>query len=142
VREYTEKYYLPLAEKYVARSSDKGVAGTRIVQAQKELTNKWNEIHFGEVKSNHIENGYSFSAMIYLAGINPDNILIELYADGKDEVQAERIEMKLQSPVGEMHVYHAEIITRRQPNDYTVRVIPRYENITVPLEDNHIIWQQ
>jgi starch phosphorylase len=142
VREYTEKYYLPLAEKYVARSSDKGVAGTRIVQAQKKLTNKWNEIHFGEAKSNHIENGYSFTAMIYLAGINPANILVELYADGKDEVEAERIEMKLQSQVNEMHVYHAEIVTGRQPNNYTVRVIPRYENITVPLEDNHIIWQQ
>ncbi|MDQ2862872.1 MAG: hypothetical protein M3R50_04325, partial [Bacteroidota bacterium] len=61
-------------------------------------------------------------------------------ADGKDEAKAERIEMKLQSPGNEMHVYHAEIITGRQPNDYTVRIIPRYENITVPLEDNHIIW--
>ncbi|MDQ2864521.1 MAG: alpha-glucan family phosphorylase, partial [Bacteroidota bacterium] len=119
VREYTEKYYLPLAEKYAARSSDKGAAGTRIVQAQKELTNKWNEIHFGEVKSNPIENGYSFTATIYLAGINPANILVELYADGKDEAKAERIEMKLQSPGNEMHVYHAEIVAGRQPNDYT-----------------------
>ena len=37
--------------------------------------------------------------------------------------------------------YHAHVTTTRPANDYTVRIIPNYEGISVPLEDNLILWQ-
>ncbi|SDE44932.1 starch phosphorylase [Pricia antarctica] len=38
--------------------------------------------------------------------------------------------------------YHAHISTTRSASDYTVRIIPNYEGISVPLEDNLILWQR
>jgi starch phosphorylase len=141
VREYTEKYYLSLAEKYSERSSNKGAAGTRITKAQQEIAGKWDHIHFGEVKFNKIEHGYSCKVSVNLAGINPRNVIVEVYADEKGDAKTERVEMKLKSSDNDTHEYCADIKTGRQPGDFTPRIIPGYENIIVPLEDNHILWQ-
>jgi glycogen phosphorylase len=50
VREYTEKYYLPLAATYQARAADKGKTGRQIVEWINALPQKWSTLQFGEVK--------------------------------------------------------------------------------------------
>ncbi len=142
VREYTEKYYLSAAEKYLQRAANKGDVGKRIVNASNELTSKWNGIQFSEIKTDNIENGYSFTAGIFLNGIDADKILVELYADGKDNNNAEHIAMHVQPSSNDNALYCAEVITTRPASDYTVRIIANYENVSVPLENNYILWQR
>ena len=141
VREYTEKYYLPAAERYVQRAASKGAAGIRIVNAQRELKNRWSAIHFNEVKTETVENGCLFAASVFLNGIDPNKVLVELYADGIGDKSAERIKMNLQSSENGEKLYKAQVCTTRPATDYTIRIIPDYENISVPLENNLIIWQ-
>ena len=38
-------------------------------------------------------------------------------------------------------LYNANVITTIPAGDYTIRILPNYENISVPLEDNLILWQ-
>ena len=44
----------------------------RILALANELTSKWNGIQFSEIKTDNIENGYSFTAGIFLNGIDAD----------------------------------------------------------------------
>ncbi|HVX28432.1 MAG TPA: alpha-glucan family phosphorylase, partial [Parafilimonas sp.] len=142
VREYTEEYYLPAAEKYLQRAKNKGAAGKRIADASIELVSKWNGIHFNEVKVDEINDAYNFSANIFLNGIDGDKVSVELYADGQNSKNAERVPMHLQSLNKEERIYTAHVIKSRAASEYTVRIIANYEEIAVPLENNLILWQR
>jgi starch phosphorylase len=141
VREYTEKYYLPAAEKYLQRSANKGSVGIAIVKNEQALKSKWNGIKIEELESADIQNGFAFTATISLNEIDTDKVLVELYADGKEEAKLERIKMNAQPGADGLQLYNADVITTRQASDYTIRIIPNYENISVPLENNCIAWQ-
>lgn len=144
VREYSEKYYLPLAESYVSRAADKGATGKRITNIKSELRAKWSDIHFGEVEVESVENGYAFKVDVFLNGIDPGSISVELFANGQNGFLPEKIEMQPVAAIGDENKqrYEAIIHTTRPANDYTVRIVPGYENISEPLEDNLILWQR
>ena len=143
VREYTEHYYLPAAENYLKRAAEKGAAGARIIAAHHQLIDNWDKIKFGEIQKEAIKDGYSFCVPVGLNGVNRDALAIELYADGINGAAVEKI--KLQPDTDEnsndQTIYRAQVITKRPTADFTARIIPNYEGIKVPLEDNHITWQ-
>ena len=68
---------------------------------------------------------------------------MELYAEGVNGEPAQKIKMEA-DPIGDNagYKYHAEVTATRPASDYTVRIIPDYEGISVPLEDNLILWQR
>ncbi|HET7115139.1 MAG TPA: alpha-glucan family phosphorylase [Hanamia sp.] len=144
VREYTEKFYLTAAAEYMKRAADKGHIGKEIMDAKHLLHSKWNEIHFGEVKTEATENGFSFDATIFFDDDLKDKISIEIFAMDINNGDQEIIKMNLQSTSenNNEHIYLAEVNTGRKLDDYTLRIIPCYENIAVPIEDNLILWQR
>ena len=141
VYEYTENYYLPAAANYLKRAADKGALGIEIYNEKNELQNKWNEIKITEVKSVNIENGYFFNATIFLNEINTNKIVVELYAEAKDGMDSEHIKMNEVQSTGQLQLFVAKHITERNASDFTVRIVPGSERISVPLENNLIIWQ-
>jgi len=142
VREYTEKYYLPAATNYLQRAGDNGAAGIRINKVHRQLQEKWGGLHLGDLQSTHTGDGWSFHISVDLNGIDPAKVAVELYADGKNEDAPERIVMQQGAGSDGSAIYQATIRTERPAADYTVRVIPAYENISLPLEDTLIRWQR
>jgi starch phosphorylase len=144
VREYTEHYYLPAAGNYLKRAAAKGAAGARIVNTRHEIASRWEGIKFGGVQNEVVKDGYSFHVAIGLNGINRDAIAVGLYADGINGEAVEKI--KMQPDTGESNtgetIYRAQVITKRPATDFTARIVPNYEGISIPLEDNHITWQR
>jgi len=144
VREYTEKYYLPAASKYLQRAAESGAAGRRIALTHHELLPKWNGLHFGELVQQPTADGLGFRIGVGLNGIDPHHVAVELYADSLNHGEPEIIRMQQDqaaSADGLTH-YQATVRTQRSPSDYTVRIIPDYEGIAVPLEDTLIRWQR
>jgi starch phosphorylase len=144
VREYTEKYYIPAAHEFVQRAAEKGAAGFRIINAKHALQNYWQQIRLNDMNVKKIENGYEFNISIGLNGINTGELSVELFADGKNGNEPEKILMTEEgSAVKEpVHLFKAILNTRRPATDYTVRIVPHYEGISVPLENNLICWQK
>ena len=144
VREYTEAYYLPAAKSYLQRAAEKGSTGTRIDAVHNDLKNKWKDIKFGEVQMENIDKGYLFHVPIQLNGISPDLLLMELYADGLNGDTPVKIKMEpdLNSGNKGENIFHVQFTSSRQASDFTARIIPVYEGISVPLEDNLILWQR
>jgi glycogen phosphorylase len=143
VREYTEKYYLPAAEKYLQRVAEKGAAGIRIVAAHRELTGKWDGVHFGELHSQPAGDGLEFHVPVWLNEIDPGKVRISLYADAKEGGQPEKVPMTRDDAAAAdgLPIYRATVKTSRPASDYTVRITPEYEGLSIPLEDNLIRWQ-
>ena len=143
VREYTEESYLPAAKEYLRRAVNNGLMGKNLVETTRLLMQKWKDIHFGKIDVQKSGNGYAVSASIFFDDQLRDKICVQLFANGKDENGPEILKMHFQSVSDDKteHKYCVEIKTDQNFSDYTVRIIPCYDNIKVPLENNLILWQ-
>ena len=87
---------------------------------------------------------YIFEARVRLAGLDPEAVQVELYADAPDGVpvrQPMNRVYQVEGTPGE-YIYIATELSARPPGDYTARLRPRCDDIAMPLEDAHILWQR
>ena len=134
VREYTENHYLRCASVYAERAAAKGALGRQIVQWQGDVERAWNGLRFGAVKVETRDHHHYFEVDVNLNGLDPADVRVELYADG---APPERHEMER---IG-TNRYRAQVPAPRWVNDYTPRIVPRYDGVPVPLQSPHIVWQ-
>ena len=135
VREYTENHYLPAAAAYCERAANKGDLGRKIVAWQRALEQAWPALRFGELRVQTHDDQHFFEVDVYLNGLDPAAVCVELYADG---ATPERHEMERMGP----HTYRAQAPASRGVSDYTARIIPRYPGVPVPLQSSEILWQR
>ena len=144
VREYTEQHYLPAAASYRMRASDKGAMGKKLVDWRHTLEQKWATIRFGEIKVETNGQQHIFEVEVYLNDIDPAAVRVELYADGINGGSPVRQDMKQGRQLegaARGYIYSVTISATRPATDYTARVIPNYDSVTVPLEAAQILWQ-
>ncbi len=145
VREYTEQHYLPAASAYLARAAGKGESGADLVNWRHALDQQWRALRFGEVKVETHGEQHVFEVQVYLDDIDPEAVRVELYANGINGAAPERVEMKrVRQLVGATngYAYRTEVPAARPASDYTARLIPHRDDLTVPLEAAHILWQR
>jgi starch phosphorylase len=144
VREYTEQHYLPAASAYRERAADKGAMGVQLVNWQRAMEQHWPNLRFGEMKVATDQGNPVLEVQVYLGGLDPNTVRIELYADGVMGNAPERQEMKhVRQLAGASggYVYRAAVSAARPTADYTARVIPQHDGVSVPLEAAQILWQ-
>ncbi|MEO8211564.1 MAG: alpha-glucan family phosphorylase [Myxococcales bacterium] len=142
VRQYTEEHYLPAAAAYRERAANKGALGSRVVKWRRALEDKWAALRFLGMKVERVGELIVFEVQVDLAGLDPDAVHVELYANGIKDGPPVREEMK---PVGEGGTngcsYRAQVPAVRSASDYTPRLIPHHAGVSVPLEASHILWR-
>jgi starch phosphorylase len=145
VREYTERHYLPAAVAYRKRAADKGVLGRQIADWQRELVQKWGTLRFGSVRVNNTQpDQHEVDAEIFLNGIDPNAVRVELYADDvndKDSV-GEMTRVRTARDSSSPDIYRVTLSSRHPICAYTARVIPTHANVSLPLEYAPIAWQR
>ena len=145
VRQYTEEHYLPAAAAYHLRIADKSAIGRQLIEWRHRLEQKWATLHFGEVKVETRGDRHVFEVQVWLEGLDPKAVRVELYADGVNGGSRVRQEMTLLRPRAGAPggtVYSATVPAARPPADYTARVIPHCDGAAIPLEDARILWQR
>jgi starch phosphorylase len=145
VREYTEKLYLPAAAAYLERSLEKGAVGQAMIEWRQKADLKWPQLSFGSRNEKRDGERYVIEVEIHLPGLDPNAVRAELYADGRDGADPVRQEMERVGPlagVPDGGLYRAAVSAARPSADYTVRLIPRYDGLSVPLEAAQILWRR
>jgi Glucan phosphorylase len=145
VRQYTEEHYLPSATTYRERAADRGALGARIVNWQHGLEQNWTTVRFGDVKVETDAEQHVFEVQVYLNGLDPNAVRVELYADGFNgggSVRQEMTRARQVAAAASGYVYSARVPATRPATHYTARVIPRYSGVLVPLESSRILWQR
>ncbi|MRR58322.1 MAG: glycosyltransferase family 1 protein [Deltaproteobacteria bacterium] len=145
VRQYTEHYYIPAAVAYRERAADKGAAGVQMVNWRRALERNWANLRFGEAKAGTNEGQHLFEVQVYLNGLEPDAVRVELYAEGVkggDPVRQEMTRGPKLVGAENGYVYGAQVPATRPATDYTARVIPHHPDSAVPLEASQILWQR
>jgi starch phosphorylase len=145
VRQYTEHYYIPAAVAYRERAAVKGAAGVQVVNWKHSLERKWANLRFGEVRVATNGEQHVFEVQVYLNGLGPDAVRVELYADGLNDGDPVCTEMtRGQQLVGAEngYIFSAQVNAARPASDYTARVIPHRPGVAIPLEAAEILWQK
>jgi starch phosphorylase len=145
VREYTEKYYLPLAERYLKRAAAKGALAKQIVKWEETLASNWSKIHFGQASVESANGLHQFRVQLYLNGIDSNAVRVEICAEGGGRGDPERIPMERVAPLSacaDGYLYSARVSSVRPASDYTVRAIASHPDAAIPNEARLIIWQK
>ena len=145
VREYTEQHYLPAATAYCERAANKGALGKQVVDWRHAVDERWGSLRFGDLRVETTTDHHVFEVEIFLNDLDKNAVRVELYADGKNGDDPVPQEMKWArllpgAPAG--CVYKATVPAARPAGDYTARVIPHCDGVSVPLEDTRILWQR
>jgi starch phosphorylase len=140
VQEYTEEYYIPAAINYAARSRDPNFA-TEYSRWDKVISETWPQVRFERLIIDTRRGFHFFCAHIFLNQLDPALVKMTLYCNENEE-----LEMKLVGPVpgAEKGSYAmlGHVADTRPASDFTPRVTPFYRGLSVPLEENRIIWQR
>lgn len=143
VQQYVEGYYLPAALKYTQRAAQQGLLGQQIVAWKKSLEQNWSNLRFGAVKIETDQQKHVFEVQLY--GSAPQSIQVELFA-GESQTQAPFIQkMELVQPFPQENgacLYRGAVALNRPAEDYTLRVVPYFPGVAVPLESSYILWQR
>src|SRR5690606_1959272 len=117
--------------------------GSRIVQWKKTLRENWHKIKFGDLFIEKGEDYNAFNATIYLGTVSPEQVNVELYANGVNGSKPTMVMMDCSSAnnlEGQEYNYYGKVDFSRDQGDFTVRITPKYEGLSVPLEENLIHW--
>jgi starch phosphorylase len=145
VGEYTEQHYLPAAAAYRMRAADRGASGKNIADWEHALKEKWITLRFGDVKVQTNAAQHIFEAEVFLNGLDPNAVRVELYANaisGGTPIQQEMTRVRQLTGADSGHAYVAQVPATRPVTDYTPRVIPRCNGVRIPLENARILWQR
>lgn len=146
VREYTEQHYLPAATSYCDRVALGGTMGTSIVNWERSLREKWASLKFGDVRVASTDDEHVFEVNVYLDGLDPSFVRVELFADAVNGESTLRQEMtRANTPEGSASnwaTYRAAVPATRPTADFTPRIVPKHESVNVPLELDLIRWQR
>ena len=124
VREYTEQHYIPAAEAYRERSSDKNFA-KQLIYWKTTLEEHWNAIHFQDVKVDAQNKQYEFEVKVYLDGMDPRFVQVELFSNGQNGASPGRKLMARRGPLADnpkIYSYHASC-RPRVPHPNTRRAL-------------------
>jgi glycogen phosphorylase len=100
-----------------------------------------------DIDDDHQESGvqHVFEVQVWLNGLDPEAVRVELYADGVNGGSPVRQEMKRVRELAGASggcVYSAAVSAARSPVDYTARMIPHCDGVAIPLEDARILWRK
>ncbi len=102
VREYTQQHYVPAAKAYRQRVAFNGEQGTSIVNWRRSLKEKWGSLKFGKVQIASDASQHHFEVDVFLNGLDPNFVRVELYADSVQDADPVRQEMTRAEPLGRL----------------------------------------
>ncbi len=112
---------------------------------QHSLSEKWPSLHFRNVNVESDGTAHRFDVDVDLDGLDPDFVRVELYADSSAEQESVcrlMTRLKSGSESGRFHRYQATVAANRPSSDFTARLIPHHDGVSIPLEVQSILWQR
>jgi starch phosphorylase len=151
VREYTERFYLPSAERYEHLAEGEMARAKALAQWKSLLHEHWSEIRVGNVEAEvpaRLKVGAELQvrAQVYLGALEPKDVMVQLYygpLDTRGEIlKGEVMPMKWVESNGDgSHVFIGSIPARTSGRyGYDLRILPHHEDLSNPYEPGLISW--
>ncbi|MES2824484.1 MAG: alpha-glucan family phosphorylase [Pseudomonadota bacterium] len=144
LEEYLKNYYLPAAAGLDARQKNSAELAKQLLQWDQYLHLHWHEIRSSELNIIVEKENWRVDVTVYLGGINPKDIKVQMIADPTAEQPALAIELHVLYPVeGAINAYRftGELPASRAAQDFSLRVIGAHPQVNIPSENTLIYWE-
>lgn len=144
MHDYVKQYYLPAAESYLQRAAKHGAKGIQLQDWCKNLHDRWKSAQFSDLQVKESHGKYLFEVQLQLGELDPNEVLVEIYANSQNGEKPFHQVMKCRGKVDRSestYLFELHLSKERSPEDYTARVIPAHQGISVPIEAPEILWQ-
>ena len=145
LRQYVEQCYLPAAAAYRARAENQGALGGKIATWQRALDQAWPTLTIGRAVISPCGKDYEYTVEVGFGSVDPQWVLIELYADPQGAGGAFRRTMTRVAGGGVAEgraLYAARAPATRPSSDYCARILPDFPGVSVPLENGRVSWER
>ncbi len=151
VREYTERFYIPAIKKYQTLFKNNQKKTRELSAWKTHLFNNWQNIRFIQISENgarqhQVGSKIDIEAKICLGNLKPEDISVEIYhgyVDTNDEIVNGLIEVMtcVEQNEDEVYTFSGSFPCLASGlYGYTVRIIPKSENLTYRHETGLILW--
>ncbi|MGM0767640.1 MAG: alpha-glucan family phosphorylase [Pseudomonadota bacterium] len=140
MREYTERFYIPMEKRQHQRSRELAESLSR---QQQQIHEHWPLLRFGPMESKEQGDGVEISIQVYLDGLEPELLKLEVVAETSENGDRVVVEMRQEgaltgSPRSFIFRCRAPL---RPPEHYTPRLVMGDRRLNLPLEDPGILWR-
>lgn len=149
VVDYVERFYLPTAHRVQARLQGDVQAAEALVSWKRKIQKHWHEVRVLDISASAAEatigEPFVISARLKLGPLSPRDVDVQLYhgaLDARDEIHdAETVSMSHLDAAEDVHSYTCKVPFKNSGRyGYTVRVIPKHEDVLIPNELEVIRW--
>jgi len=152
VQEYTERFYLPASQRYLALTTKKMARAKTLAQWHQRVREHWPKVRVDVVDREALDAmpvGHSFNvqALVHLGTLKPDDVVVELYLGrinaANEIVDARALPMTTQrAPSAGTYLYETNTVTCKQSglHGFTVRVLPNHPDQTSPYLAGLVSW--
>jgi starch phosphorylase len=152
VQEYTERFYLPGAERYWQLTADDMARAKALAAWKTRVRKSWDQIRVGKVEAEpftelQVGAGLHVRTQVHLGSLTPDDVRVELYLGrvdaGGELVGAEATAMQ---PINEAkagnYLFEATDVRclASGQHGYTVRVLPHHPDLSTSFLPGLIVW--
>jgi starch phosphorylase len=145
VREYVDKLYSAAAKRYQRRTANEAREAVLLCRWRDSLMESWHKLRFGSLDVQKEDDIYVMTVTVYIDGIDSKAIQVQLYAEPEDGTEPEIHVMEIAGAVAGTvngYLYRVRIPTRRPAEHYTPRIVPYFDDATLPLEAANILWYE
>jgi starch phosphorylase len=152
VREYAERFYYPAGDRYERLYGGDFSRAKRLAAWESNLRTHWRELRIEKIETPSasqlkVGDKIDVKAWVQLGALTPQDVSVELLLGRIDapgnivEAQATRMEFKERSKEGlSLFEVWAVPCSKSGLHGYTVRVIPKHEDLSSPWELGLILW--
>jgi starch phosphorylase len=144
VKQYVETVYQPAESMVARRMADDGRIARQLDAWERRLNAGWVSLRWGALEVLADAGFWTFSVVVYLGGVRPEDVRVELYADPLPQGTAgcrqvmERLEA-VAGP-GNGYRYRAQVAADRPAEHFTPRVVPHHPEAISALEVSMVSW--
>ncbi|MGH8272734.1 MAG: alpha-glucan family phosphorylase [Gammaproteobacteria bacterium] len=147
LREYVRDYYRPMAARFVHRAAGNAAAASEINRRLARIRAGWPAVRIESPSFEENSDGvFTASAHADLDGIEPADVILELYAESVTENEApDRVTLAASQALPGMPggwFFEARFTPTRPLGDYVLRIRPTHSGLLWPLECPEIRWQR
>jgi glycogen phosphorylase len=145
LREYVEQIYVPATAGFRDRIAEAARLARELVAWDRALEKSWPQLHFGKIQVQGEAGCWSVQVPVYLSGLDPAFVRVELYADpweGQGTVCEPMVRGDPLPGAVNGFLYHVRVSATRPAEHFTLRILPMHPAAQVPLEASYIWWQR
>ena len=143
MREYVDRLYLTSAKNFLSRTGNGAEQALHISNWRDSLRANWHKLRFGSFNIRKEENDYVADVTVYLDDLDISSVQVQVYAAPQQDQEHEIHIMNIVQPLigtAKGYLCRVRFPASRPEGHYTPRIIPYFEGVGLPLEENNILW--